>query len=390
MTTVANQRGGFIKTLEISREGSNRSHVMLKNPFLKQSQNYVLQLTKFITNHTPRLNLDDEVVFEILPRGGAGTNVAAATFPAHFREEWRQFRPKPYFSVTDLAFQMVQFFHRFGFKVRKLGAVGIAAQAGVNPLATPVNFVAEDWKVVLGIFINNGWYEMGPVNGGFYEEGRMVGFGFQPDGTVTLTFTPDFSNNFYIRVGPLTQIKTGWPEFLYCNNIGGFQVTYNDFVGPTEGLYVGGQFIAHAAVVDNEEFTTSFSLNSFDERLSIDIQATFPLSNTVTCFNGEEEHEFILCRSPLTDIKRFDTDLLGNEAEIYDVVVISEDISAGLEDLARGNPNVASVYTLPGSIRQVTLTLFSRYFSEGKIKRVETNMDNAFWAVKLLFSKKST
>ena len=62
----------------------------------------------------------------------------------------------------------------------------------------------------------------------------------------------------------------------------------------------------------------------------------------------------------------------------------------GLEDLARGNPNVASVFMLPGSIRQVTITLYTRYYVEGKIVRVPTDMTNGFWALKLLFSKKST
>ena len=38
--TTANQKGGFLKTLTITRDGSSESNTMLKNNFLKKTENY--------------------------------------------------------------------------------------------------------------------------------------------------------------------------------------------------------------------------------------------------------------------------------------------------------------------------------------------------------------
>ena len=123
--TTANKRGGFVKSLEISRDGSNRSNTMLKNTFLKKGSNYVCQLTKFITNLTPKLNLDSEIMFEILPRGPAGASADTTTFAAHWRDEWRQFTPTPYFSVCDLAMQLEKFFKRYSAYCKQQGCLPI-------------------------------------------------------------------------------------------------------------------------------------------------------------------------------------------------------------------------------------------------------------------------
>ena len=68
---------------------------------------------------------------------------------------------------------------------------------------------------------------------------RIVVFEMNPDGKVTLRFRPAFSNNFYIKVGPQTQIKTGWPEFLYCvqDTDENVQVTNFDYDPQTSGLF---------------------------------------------------------------------------------------------------------------------------------------------------------
>ena len=143
--TTANKRGGFVKSLEISRDGSNRSNTMLKNTFLKKANNYVCQLTKFVTNLTPKLNLDNEIMFEILPRGGVGVATDFMTFPVHWRDDWRQFKPTPYFSVCDLALQLETFFKRFSYIVRRQGANNIQGDiSAANRATTQFPFVKHN------------------------------------------------------------------------------------------------------------------------------------------------------------------------------------------------------------------------------------------------------
>jgi len=386
--TTANKRGGFVKSLEISRDGSNRSNTMLKNTFLKKANNYVCQLTKFVTNLTPKLNLDNEIMFEILPRGGVGVATDFMTFPVHWRDDWRQFKPTPYFSVCDLALQLETFFKRFSYIVRRQGANNIPGDIAAADLAT-TQFPFVKNNLVQGD--DNGWgaTELLPIGGLKYP--TICQFVMNADGTFTIIVTDEFVQNFYIRVGEQTQIKTGFPEFLYISNIGGVDVSFADFEVPTDGLFVNGEFL-HSLPVENPsfEFHTEFSMTAFDERLSIDVQATFPISNSVSVVDGVEEHEFILARFPLADYKRFDTDLIGNDVQLSDFVQITEDVNVGLEDLARGNPNITSIYLLPGSIRQVTIELFTRYYVNGLVRRVATDMTQGFWSLKMIFSKKET
>ena len=62
---IANSRNGVLKTLEISRDNSNESVTMLRDDFLKKPENYTLNVSKFITNTTPVLNLIDEITIFI-------------------------------------------------------------------------------------------------------------------------------------------------------------------------------------------------------------------------------------------------------------------------------------------------------------------------------------
>jgi len=50
MGSLVNQKGGFYKTIEITRDSSNTSVTTLKEPMLKNTENYVCQVQSFITN----------------------------------------------------------------------------------------------------------------------------------------------------------------------------------------------------------------------------------------------------------------------------------------------------------------------------------------------------
>jgi hypothetical protein len=104
--------------------------------------------------------------------------------------------------------------------------------------------------------------------------------------------------------------------------------------------------------------------------------------------NGKEEHEYILARFILNDYKTFKTNTISDDNGIRGTRSITENMVIGLEDLTRGNPNVESNFLLPGSIRQFRIGLFSRYFEGGKIITKKTDVEDGFWSLKLLFSKK--
>ena len=381
--TTANQAGGFLKTLTITRDNSSESVLILKNKFLKKTNNYVLQLTKFITNITPQLNLIDEVMFKILPKGGVGEAYPKA-FSGGWNPSYSEFRPAPYRSVADLVVQMQYFFHRFGHIARSIGDGDIPGDIFVGNDQFPfVRNNVDPLPLLAGgyNFQDNGWSQWG-------DDGRLVNIKLKANGCFGIHFTAEFASNFYVEVGPETQIKTGLGERLFVVQVGGVPNTAEGAELFDPDLFVP-TFNHPKAVQTDYTFYTGNTLKSFDDRLSIDIIATFPLSNKFHVFNGEEQHEFILGRFPVADFQRFETEIKSNESEVTDEVTLFEDVNVGLEDLCRSNPNIESIFMLPGDIQQVNLQLFTRYFQDGVIRRKSTDMANGFWSCKLLFSKKA-
>ena len=113
--SFVNEKGGYTKVLEITRENSNRSVTMLKEDFLTKSENYVLNVTDFVTSTSPPLNEIDEPYFRIMPRGDYHETLVQAELrlPGFLdKVNVREFRPKNYRTWMELARQMtiVDFF----------------------------------------------------------------------------------------------------------------------------------------------------------------------------------------------------------------------------------------------------------------------------------------
>lgn len=103
-----------------------------------------------------------------------------------------------------------------------------------------------------------------------------------------------------------------------------------------------------------------------------------------------EKREFLLCRFPLTDYKELSSQIEILNGNITAKNIIREKLSIGLADLTKTNPEMISVFMLPGEIYHANFQLNIRYFSQGKIVSVPADMENGFWNLELLFSKKKT
>mgnify|MGYP001082277092 CR=1 FL=1 len=104
--------------------------------------------------------------------------------------------------------------------------------------------------------------------------------------------------------------------------------------------------------------------------------------------DGQEEHEYILARFPYNNLKRFTSKLIETDSGTQDIVILDEKFGAGLVDLTLGNPNYESNFLLNGDIQQISITLFTRYYENGVIKRVPMVMNDGLWYLRLIFSKK--
>ena len=117
MSTRANIKGGFLKTLSVSRTANSESVCTLSDDFIKKTENYVCQIPRFIMNNASKLSLIDEVMFEIRQRGDADEDATLVQFPVNWAPADYQFRPKQYRTWIELARQLERFFHRFGVLV---------------------------------------------------------------------------------------------------------------------------------------------------------------------------------------------------------------------------------------------------------------------------------
>ena len=96
--TTANQQGGYLKRLSVSRDGESTSITTFRERFLQKCENYVLQVPRFITSVTPNMNLISEVMFELKMRGNVG--VLPENAPGNIVNQ-PEFTPTPYKSWSE-------------------------------------------------------------------------------------------------------------------------------------------------------------------------------------------------------------------------------------------------------------------------------------------------
>lgn len=206
--TTANQRGGYLKRLSISRDGESTSLTTFAELFLKKTDNYVLQIPRFVTSIMPPINLITEIMFEILPRGNVG--VLPENAGANLLEGSHQFAAQPYRCWSELARQ-------------------------------------------LQLFFDNADHVLGDNN--------EIKFLLLDDGCFRLKLSPDFFDIFYIKVGAETQKKTGFPEYMFqVRGTEDGELKYFDHTDGQEYLFdeyvnAGGDTVLAFAVYqdDNEE-----------------------------------------------------------------------------------------------------------------------------------------
>ena len=67
-----NQKGGFHKKLSVIQNGTHESLTVLKNSFLKKTENFALQITDFYINKVPEITRDTEPFIKIKQFGHYG------------------------------------------------------------------------------------------------------------------------------------------------------------------------------------------------------------------------------------------------------------------------------------------------------------------------------
>ena len=344
----ANEKGSYSKTLEVSRENSNRSTTMLNTDFLLKAGNYVVNVTNFVTSTTPVLNLIEGPYFRIRRLGDTGESQA----DAELLYDTVDFTPTPYRTWLELARQMEVFFQ------------GVTDKYNANRDPTDPNSNYDPFYAVS------------------YLEGS---------GCVQFRLSRWFLNHWYIQVSEEIQGVLRFPKFLYGVRavvyLNSNEYTSGDLYQDATGFVADYETnnVGDVTLIVNGEIP----LSELDQRESIDVYSTFPMRSKVIMIEGKEEREHILFRLPYAEQHTFSsTSSFSNNTLVNDISMVKEDMEIGLIDLCERHAETLHQLLLPGKIRNVQLRIAVRYKTRAGIVEKDFDFTNGFWYLRLLFVKK--
>ena len=385
-----NVKGGFNAILRVTQNSSNESLCVLQKPLLKKTENWSLQVTDLFLNKTPAINRDQGVQFTIVAFDGMSPG---------FREDDYSFTPHRCYTIMEYVIQLQRFFNKFSFLFWKYGVVntkGVTAEAiasfisGVNIDTTGVNYtrynVVPDPLAAFNLDYNEGYSGYSSI----------CSCSLSSDMKLKIKLAPIFLANFFIACPDHFVRRLEFQKYI-------FNITRGDGGGV---LAVPGPLFADGALQPNGyppfvaavatrvvgadvvTFESDFTVRELDERVSIDLVSTFPASRKIHTINGKEEHEYVLARFDLSNMKTFESVTWQDDESMSTRTQITETYEAGTQNLTRGNPDFESNLLLPGQLQQIHLQLYTRYFENNTFEREKTDVEDGFWHTRILFSKK--
>jgi hypothetical protein len=145
---------------------------------------------------------------------------------------------------------------------------------------------------------------------------------------------------------------------------------------------------------------TIFSIQSIfemDDRLSIDLEISLPISQTIDVENSKEQHTFLLARFVISDYKHIETRVQQRKGVVLSKAVIQDTLALGVHDLVRNTPEAHTTQLLPGKIQVLDSRLVFRYRSysilNGTLKseiksRIFSMDEHGVYDILLEFNKK--
>ena len=403
MSVTANDKGAFEQRVNLVKRGKGViQHVMLNSVLIKKAENYGLMTDRFITNHFAPVMQDTRTLMTFYPRrdNGMGNNGFGAGLGEAYLKRQSEFKVSPMFSTARLCEALATFVREFNFALYMQGAdyttYGDAIprhQILQNKDANPPGHYPYD----LGNQIDPD--EVGyTVN--VHEVYPFVALGFTHDGNIQLSMSHHFLSQFYIKLDEVFAKQIGLPVYIYAHDQAGTVTMSNQANVPP--LFIGNFFAADpdiAATANGLPRTIESTKSIFncDDRLSVDIEISLPLSQSIDVHNGTEEHTYLLNRYMITDYVTVEGRTQQKGGHILTKSIIHDKLSAGFTDLVHNQPSSHTAQLLNGKIQEMDLRMMLRYkkFSvvNGRLKftieRVPMELDDSgVYDLLLAFNKR--
>jgi len=394
-----NVKGGFNAVLRVTQNNSNESLCVLQKPLLKKTENWSLQVTDFFLNKTPPINRDQGEQFRIVAFEGLSTG---------YRNEDYIFTPKRCYTIMEYVVQLQTFLNQFSFLFWKYGVDNVLGvtedqeddflESAEDIASIGVNYTKRNWvpdEVARAVGEGD---EL--LDEGYAGYPIICSCSLDSDMKLKFKLKPIFLANFFIVCEDHFVRRLKLPKYM-------FHLTITGVDGPTlalpDSLFVAqlievlepngyppfvGAVANHILGTSTQTFESDFTVRELDERVSIDLVSTFPASRKTHVIDGKEQHEYILARFDLSNMKVFESVTVQDDAEMSTSTQITESYEAGIENLTRGNPDFESNLMLTGQLQQIHLMLYTRYLENNIFERVKTDVEDGFWHARILFSKK--
>ena len=223
---------------------------------------------------------------------------------------------------------------------------------------------------------------------------QHVALGLSEDGKLVFKCSRVFLSNFYISFGLKFQTYCGFAPYIWASTVAGALVTSNSaglnatsFIDPMAGTFLmdPNAFMGGAEPLF---FPGTKSAFSADTRISIDIEATLPLFNSITSEFSVEKQEFLLERFSIPDFLDVETSNTTTNDLIVTGVDFQDGLMSGVKDLVK-NPSTHVIGMRPGFIQALDVTLWVRYIVDNVIKRKQFVLQENEWVdFTMVFTKK--
>lgn len=210
----------------------------------------------------------------------------------------------------------------------------------------------------------------------------------------------EFYQNFYIQLSQYAAETIALPQQIFHIQRQTGEENTSSLINPTirtaAGVWVDPDNIRpnryFVEDVVAKRFSSGESITNFDERMSIDLISTFPVSRKVVIVNGEHTEEYLLGRFDLNGFNNYsvintyprDGDMPQDpNTQVY------EEQPVGTYNLTRAYPDYESNHFIGGALQTINFKVFCRYISQsGVVTTKLLDLADGFFVVKCLFSKK--
>ena len=382
MSIVANDIDTRMVTLRISDTRSNHSTHTLKSRLLKDTSKYSCIVQNLYTDSVPPLLAEDTVLLAILAKdvGGAAypytnDNFTSTTIAAPYTQQTKLILRRDHHQNVLAVLQYISMFvDQFNDFIATQNIVNLGGDANFN----------IDRKIDPAL----------PHDQITQLADRNVGFSVDGSGRAEFFCSDEFLSNFFIYLNPDMASFIGLPTYIFGGNDGVDNIT-----GQTHDLFhiPGGQIapvyshgIEYASPRGNVTFRSSSPFYLIDQRETLDVELTIPVSRTINSENGQYGEKVRLASFPIDSYIKTFTHISTKNGETMPTIRIKDNFQGGLLDLADGYQESHVKHFMPGTVRAINTRIYCSYRLWSGVRKEMDFVIDGFYDMQLLFMRKVT